>query len=105
MEVRIPASLKCTAATEWLDCRKCKRHNKALWDNPNVEPNVPCTGRLIYLNITRETPFWPEYDILRTRWCRDHRGAWTPLGFREGKLHWWNILFMKYQEVKNGSSK
>lgn len=104
--VRIPAGISARVITELLDCRQCKLHNKSLWDCPGGElPDVPCTGKLIYRTVTRETPFWPEYDALRMKWCGANRDSWTPPGFREGFLHWWNILFMKYQEVTNGASK
>lgn len=83
MQEKAPIGFQCNALTELIDSR----------------------GRLVYRFFTRETPFWPEYDALRMKWCGEHRDAWTPPGLREGEVHWWNIFFLKYQEVKNGSSK
>lgn len=53
--------------------------------------------RLIFIDETRETPWWPKYDQERIRWCQRHRGEITPPGFREGRLHLANYIFLKIQ--------
>jgi hypothetical protein len=60
-------------------------------------------GELV--SIQRNFDRFPAYHAWRAKWCEQHRTAYSPRGFREGKINPLTISFaalLKIQEVLNG---